>query len=200
MLDLAADKGLSAELQRFSLRAYSQSVEQGNTKPSKGHLDRLFALGENLDFDPYQREETYLVIAQVGGVDDIARVHKLLKNEEFFWRLVGMRCLLRMDGEGQLGPVLETEDLARSGKEVNEISEWVVKFPKLLPTVRELLGTGGPFAKGVAVSVLGAGGKAADVALLEKLTGDGTKLPKVFKDKTLGDAAKAAVEALKKKG
>jgi hypothetical protein len=200
LLDLATDKGLTAELQRFALRAYSQSVEQGNIKPKKEHLDRLFSMGENTEFDPYQREETYLVLAQVGGKEDTARVAKLLENEEFFWRLVGLRCLLRMDGEGQLGPALDTEDLARSGKEVNEIIEWVIKFPKLLPTVRKVLESGGPAAKAYAVNVLGAAGNAADAAAIEKLAGDGAKLPKVFEHRTVGEAAKAALEALKKKG
>jgi len=201
LLDLATDKGLSAELQRFSLRAYSQAVDQGNIKPNKEHLTRLFAMGENSEeFDPYQREETYLVIAQVGGKEDTARVAKLLENEEFFWRLVGLRCLLRMDGEGQLGPALEVKDLARSTKEANEIIDWVVKFPKLMPTVRQVLDSGGPFAKAVAVAVLAAGGNAEDKALIEKLADDGTKLPGVFEQKTLGEAAKAAIEALKEKG
>jgi hypothetical protein len=105
-----------------------------------------------------------------------------------------------MDGEGQLGPALDTEDLARSSKEVNEIGEWVVKFPKLMPKVRELLESGGAAAKGFAVKALASGGNAADVALLEKVTGDSAKLPKVFEHKTVGEAARAAVEALKKKG
>jgi hypothetical protein len=200
LLDLATNNKVSAELQRFALRAYSQSLDQGHIKPSKDRLDRLFKMAENTEYDRYQREETYLVIAQAGDKEDAVRVRKLLSNDVFFWRLVGLRCLLRMDPEGQIKPALETEDLARSGEEINDIILWVIKFPKLLPKLRELVGDGEPFARGVAIYVLATAGTSADVALLEKRAGDTTKLPKGFEHKTLGEAAKAAIAALKKKG
>jgi hypothetical protein len=200
LLELATDKKLDAELQRFSLRAYSQSIDTGYIKPDKVQLDRLFAMAENTEYDKFQREETYLTLAQAGGKDDVVRVSKLLESEEFFWRLVGMRCVLRMDGEGQLAPVLKTKGLATDAEEVDEVIGWIAKFPKLLPSVRGLLQGDDAFSRAVAVYVLGMkGDKAADAPLLEKLTSDKTKLPPGFDHAALGEAAKAALEGLAQK-
>ena len=200
LLDLATDKNLDAELQRFALRAYSQSIETGYIKPDKAQMDRLFAMAENEEYDKFQREETYLTLAQAGGKDDVARVAKLLSSEEFFWRLVGMRCVLRMDGEGQLEMVLRSKGLATGADEIDEVIGWIAKFPKLLPTVRKLLDGGDAFSRAVAVYVLGMkGDKAEDAPLLEKLAPDKTKLPEGFDHATLGDAAKAALEGLAQK-
>jgi hypothetical protein len=200
LLGLATDKGLDAELQRFSLRAYSQSIDSGYIEPDKAQIDRLFAMAENPEYDKFQREETYLTLAQAGGKGDVPRVAALLANEEFFWRLVGMRCVLRMDGEGQLAAVLAAKGLATDADEVDEVIGWVGKFPKLLPNVRELLKGDNAFARGVAVYVLGMrGDKAVDGPLLEQLAADKTKLPKGFDHATLGEAAKAALEGLAQK-
>ncbi|MCK9461309.1 MAG: hypothetical protein M0R80_16900 [Proteobacteria bacterium] len=199
LLDLATTKELDAELQRFALRAYSQSIESGYIKPDATQMGRLFAMAENEEYDKFQREETYLTLAQAGGKADVARVAKLLESDEFFWRLVGVRCILRMDGEGQLATVLRSKGLATDAEEVDEVIGWIAKFPKLTPAVRALLEGGDVFAKGVAVYVLGMkGDKAADVPALEKLAADKTKLPKGFDHATLGDAAKAALESLAK--
>jgi hypothetical protein len=200
LLDLATDKKLDAELQRFALRAYSQSIESGYIKPDKAQMDRLFAMAENPEYDKFQREETYLTLAQAGGKDDVARVAKLLASEEFFWRLVGMRCVLRMDGEGQLAPVLRSKGLATDAEELDEVIGWVAKFPKLLPAVRDLLKGDDLFSRAVAVSVLGMkGDKAVDAPLLEGLVTDKTKLPNGFEHATLGEAAKAALASLAQK-
>jgi hypothetical protein len=200
LLDLATDKKLNAELQRFALRAFSQAVENENIAPSQERIDRLFGMGENVEYDRYQREETYLTIAQAGSKQDAVRVRKLLVEEDFFWRLVGLRCLLRMDGEGQLEHALAHEKLITSGDEISEVVTWVAKFPKLLPKVRELTGHANPYVKGFALYVLGAAGEAQDVALLEGLAGDRTKLPKGFQHGTVGEAAKAIAADLAKKG
>jgi hypothetical protein len=200
LLDLATDKKLDAELQRFALRAYSQSIESTYIKPDKAQIDRLFAMAENPEYDQFQREETYLTLAQAGGRDDVARVSKLLLSEEFFWRLVGMRCILRMDGEGQLAMVLRSKQLATDAEEVDEVVGWIAKFPKLLPAVREVLKSDDAFPRAVAVYVLGMkGDKATDAPVLEKLVTDKTKLPQGFDHATLGDAAKAALESLAQK-
>jgi len=199
LLDLATDKNLSAELQRFALRAYSQAIESAYIKTDKGQLDRLFAMAENPEYDKYQREETYLTLAQTAGKEEIPRVAALLANEEFYWRLVGLRCLLRIDGENQLAPALATKGLATTADEVDEVVAWIAKFPKLLPMVREVLKSGDPFSQGVAVYVLAIkGDPSADVPVLEGLPGK-TILPKGFEHATLGDAAKAAIERLANK-
>ena len=52
--------------------------------------------------------------------------------KSFFWRQVGLRCLLRIDGETQLGPALRTKDLTTSPSEVTDVIDWITKFPKLL--------------------------------------------------------------------
>jgi len=200
LLDLATEKNLDAELQRFALRAYSQSIETGYIKPDRAQLDRLFAMAENPDYDKRQREETYMTLAQAGGKDDVARVAKLLESEDSFWRLTGMRCVLRMDGEGRLAMVLQSKGLATDADNVDAVIGLVAKFPKLLPAVRRVLEGGDPFARAVAVYVLGMkGDKAADAPVLERLAADKTKLPAGFDHATLGDAAKAALEGLRQK-
>jgi hypothetical protein len=200
LLDLATDKNLNAELQRFALRAYSQSIETGYIKADAAQLERLFAMAENPEYDKFQREETYLTLAQAGGKPEAARVAKLLESDEFFWRLVGMRCVLRMDGEGQLATVLAAKGLATDAEEVDAVVGWIGKFPKLLPAVRELLKGGDAFSRAVAVYVLGMkGDKAIDAPLLEGLASDKTKLPQGFEHATLGDAAKAALGSLAQK-
>ena len=200
LLDLATDKKLSAELQRFALRAYSQAIESAYIQPDKAQLDRLFAMAENVEYDRYQREETYLTLAQCAGKEGVPRIAALLGSDEFYWRLVGLRCLLRLDGEGQLAPALATKGLATSADEVDEVIGWTAKFPKLLPAVRDVLKTGDAFARGIAVYVLSIkGDPATDAPLLQGLVTDKTGLPKGFEHATLGDAAKAALERLASK-
>jgi len=200
LLDLATDNKLSAELQRFALRAFSQSVENKHIAPDKARIDRLFTMAENVEYDRYQREETYLTIAQAGTKEDALRVRKLLVEEDFFWRLVGLRCLLRMDGEGQLEHALGQAKLVTSADEIAEVASWVGKFPKLLPVVRGLVKSSNPYVRGLALAVLGSSGEPQDKALLDGLGDDKTKLPKVFPHKTVGEAAKAAAADLAKKG
>ena len=200
LLELATSKKLDVELQRFALRAYSQSIDTGYIKPDKTQIDRLFAVAENEEYDKRHREETYLTLSQAGGKDDVARIAKLLESGDSFWRLTGMRCILRIDGEGQLAMVLRAKGLATDADNVDAVIGWIAKFPKLLPAVRELLKSDDTFSRAVAVYVIGLkGDKAADVPALEKLTSDKTKLPAGFDHAVLGDAAKAALEGLAQK-
>ncbi len=201
LLDLATDKDLSDELQRFALRAYSQSLDNGSIKATPGQMDILFVMAENTEFDKFQREETYLTIAQAGGPKDSDRMAKLLTNDVFFWRLVGLRCLLRMDGKNQLASALNTKKLARDGEEISEVIIWTSRFPKLVDQIREALKEGNTFAKSVAVYALGVVGSIdKDVPMLERLLDNKTKLPDGFDHKTLGEAARAAINEIKKKG
>jgi hypothetical protein len=199
LLDLAMTKGLDAELQRFALRAYSMSFEKGHMKSSPARMERLFALGENPEYDKFHREETYLTIAQIGAAADADRVGRLLQDKDFYLRLTGLRCMLRMDGPGQIKRILETKGLAASDQEIADVVSWIGKFPDLRKALLPLAAAGTPFSRGVAVQALGIIGKADDAAALEKLAGDRTKLPKGFKNRTLGEAAKAAALVLKKK-
>jgi hypothetical protein len=200
LLDLATEKNLDVELQRFALRAYSQSIDTGYIKPDRAQIDRLFAMAENPQYDKRHREETYLTLSQAGGKDDVPRIAKLLESEDPFWRLTGMRCVLRIDGEGQLAMVLRSKGLATDTENIDAVIGWIAKFPKLLPAVRELLQGDDVFSRAVAVYVLGMKGeKATDVPALEKLASDKAKLPAGFDHGTLGDAAKAALEGLAQK-
>jgi len=201
LMALATDANLSDELQRFSLRAYSLSMEQGYMTSNKKRTDQLFEMAENTKYDQFQREETYLTIAQAAAPGDAPRVAKLLTDDSFFWRQVGLRCLLRIDGENQLEGALATKGLTTSGEEIGEVIGWVAKFPKLLPTVRKLLDSEDTFVKAVAIYVVGAvGATAKDGPALEKLTSDKSKLPKGFDHKTIGEAAAFSLETLKQKG
>jgi len=199
-LDLATNNKLSAELQRFALRAFSQALEQKNIKANPKYVERLFEMAENTAYDQYHREETYLTIAQAGGEKEAPRVAKLLHNEEFFWRLVGMRCLLRMDGEKQLEGILTTKKLSKSAIEVKDVIYWAGRFPKLAPQFTKLLQSKNMFAKGVATYVIGdIGKKETDLPILDGLIKSKGKLPKGFLHITIGEAAKAAKEKLAKK-
>ncbi len=201
LLDFATNKDLSDKLQRFSLRAFSESMSKEAITLSDKQVDKLFAMAQDTNFDQYQREETYYVIAQAGRKSDLERMRKLLTEKSSFWRAVGLRCILRIDGEGQLNRSLrEIAKQTTSKSNVGEVIARIKSFPKLLPKVRELLSDSPAFSKGIAVSVLGEMGTKEDLKKLEQLTGKKKRLPKGFSHKTLGEAAKAAVEAIKKRG
>jgi hypothetical protein len=168
-------------------------------KSSPARMERLFAIGESSEYDKFHREETYLTIAQIGGAADAERVGRLLQDKDFYLRLTGMRCMLRMDGPGQIKRILETKGLAASAQEISEVIDWVGKFPDLRGALRQLVGAGTPFARGVAILALGVIGDGSDAETLGQLAGDRTKLPKGFRHGTLGEAARAMAEELKKK-
>ena len=200
LVALATNSDLSEELQRFSLRAYSQSLGTKYIKPDKKLTEKLFEMAEDTKFDQFQREETYLTIAQSATVEDTPRIAKLLKEKDFFWRQVGLRILMRVDGEGQLEKALKTKMLATTKRETADIIDWVAKFPKLTPTIRKLLKSKNLFIKAVCVYVLAANGKIdKDADALKALVNSKSKISK-FKHKTLGQAAEAALKNLKEKG
>jgi len=200
LLELATNKEITPELRRFALRAFSMSIDTESIKPKKRHLDALFAMAENTEYDQFQREETYMTIAQAGGEDEAERISKLLSEENFFWRLVGLRCLMRMAGDTWLGKALKTRKLVREDSEVEEIILWTSKFPKLADTLRKLTENRNSFVQGVAIYALAVVGEKKDVELLKKLEGKKTRLRKGFDHKTVGEAAASAVEQLEKKG
>ena len=203
LLDLSTNNDVSAGLQRFALRALSESVSKKALLLDDKHVGRLFLMAENRDYDQYQREETYYVIAQAGRQEDIPRLKKLLAEKSSFWRAVGLRCILRIDGEGQLGSVLG--ELARNRRtktkdDFEEIIERVSAFPKLLGKVRECLEDKSPFVRAVAVGVLAKLGTKDDLSALKKMAKDATKLPRGIGPKNLAEATKAAIEEIEKRG
>ncbi len=202
-LDFATDNALTASLQRFSLRAFSESLNTGALKLSESQVTKLFSMAESEDYDQYQREETYYVIAQAGRKEDLPRLRKLLAEKDSFWRAVGFRCILRIDGEGQLRETLQEiarRKLTKDEDDVGEVISRIISFPKLLPKVRESLDDSSVFVKAVALGVLAKLGKAEDLKKIEPLTSEKQRLSGGFGYKTLGEAASAAVEAIKKRG
>jgi len=203
LLALATDDDLSDELQRLSLRAFSVALDEGNVSLTGAHVDKLFSMAGSSEYDQYQREETYYVIAQGKREEDVPRIREMLKEKNFFWKAVGLRCLLRMNGKDLLAGALEDLGAAKvgdDGDDVTEVVSRIAAFPDLLPEVRGLLSSGDLFSRAIAVYVLAGIGEKKDAAELGKLAGDGSKLPAGFEHKTLGEAAAAAVKELGKKG
>jgi hypothetical protein len=203
LLEFAANPDLSPELQRFSLRAFSEGVAKQNIASSKTHLDALFEIAENSKLDQHQREEAYYVIAQMGGKDEVNRVRKLLRSKTSFWRMVGLRTLLRLDGESLVESVLKDIEKSKKVSDSDEVDEIVVRiaaFPAVVVKVRELLSDESEFIAGIAVAVLGEAGTKDDLALLKSLLNDERNLPKSFKHKKLSDAVKAAMEKIEERG
>ena len=203
LLKIATDRKQSDELQRYALRAFSDSVTRKAVTPTDEEMNLLCAMAENPEFDKYQREETYYVIAQVGRKEDIKRLRKLLAEEDSFWQAVGFRSLLRSDGEGQLRSALQELDqreYIEGEDEVNELISRIASFPKLLPIVRSLLAERSAAIRGIAVGVIAKIGQPEDQKALIALGGDKARLPKGFVHKTVGEAAKNAAETIKKRG
>jgi hypothetical protein len=203
LLEFATDKELGAELQRYCLRALSDSIDKKVVVLAQEHIDKLFEMAESPDFDKYQREETYYVIAQNGRKEDVPRIRKLLVEKSSFWRAVGFRCILRMDGEEQLSPTLkeiERLKLTKGKSDIEEIVSRIASFPNLLPEVRKLLDDSSSFIKAIAVGVLGKHGTNDDKKVIQELSNSKIPLPKGFEHKTLGEAAQAALGAIQKRG
>lgn len=203
LLEIAGNEKTNSKLQRFALRAYSEGLNTGNIEADDAQVKKLFTIAQNESFDQYHREETYYVIAQIGRKQDLEKLRKVLESKDDFWRAVAFRCILRMDGEGQLEEAIS--ELEKNGglsteKEYEEITSRVASFPNLLPKVRDLLNSSRPAVQAVAVDVMAEIGSPQDAAAIEKLTESKEKLPKGTGHKTLGDAAKDALEKLKKRG
>lgn len=203
LVDLATDRDLGAKLQRPALRALSTGVKNRAVELNDSHMARLFSLAESRKTDRYQREEAYYVIAQAGRMSDLPRMRRLLSRKDPFWRAVGLECVLRIDGQGQLKGVLHSiARLKRTIKadDVEDVIRRVSSVPGLLPQVRELLGSRSSFVRGVVLGVLGRIGTEDDARNLTKLFNDKTKLPKGFNYKTLGNAARASARAIEMRG
>ena len=203
MLELATDTKLSPKLQRYALRAFSDGIHKKTINLEEKYIETLFSLAENTAVDQYQREEAYYVIAQAKRKQDLPRVRKLMSAPDAFWRAVGFRCVLRMDGEGQLLSALEELGklgVGNSRDEVDEIIARVISFPDLKSKVVAGLKSSSAFVRGAAVAVLAQKGTKSDVGSLKAYNGDKMKLPKGFEHRTLGEAVKAAIMAISKRG
>lgn len=201
LLNLATNKDVSDALQRFALRAYSEAAANKRLTPSNDDIVKLFGMAENSNYDQFQREETYYVIAQADRDQDIPRLRKLLGNKTAFFRYVGLRCLLRMDGEKLLVSALsEFGDAAESQEDVVEAIDRVLSFPELIAKAATLVDAKSAFAQGVGLMVLSQRGTAEALPAIEKVVNSKEKLPNGFDQKTVGEAAKAAMAAIKERG
>lgn len=203
LLAFATDAELSPKLQRYALRAFSDGIHKKAISLNDSYVETLFGLAENTSFDQYQREETYYVIAQAKRERDLPKIRKLMESQDSFWRAVAFRCLLRMDGKGQLVSALT--ELGKTGvgdskDEVDELIARVASFPDLKPAVLSGLKSPSTFTRAVAVAVLAQNGTKEDAESLKPYNSDKVKLPKGFEHKTLGDAVKAAIVAISKRG
>jgi len=203
LLDISVDKQAGDRLQRLALRALSQAIDLKRVVLDQAQMERIFAMAENTEYDQFQREESYYLVAQGGRVEDVPRLRKVLGDKDPFFRAVAVRCLLRLDGPGQLGPTLD--EVGRIGlttdpDDLNEIVVLIASFPKLMPQVRELLTKNSTFAKAIALLLLRDLGRKDDLALLEPFAKLTTALPKGFEYKTLAAAAEAARAAIEKRG
>ena len=203
LLSFAANPDLSAELQRFSLRAYSEAAAKKNVTVTPAQIEKLFEIAENSRLDQNQREEAYYVIAQVGTENDAPRVRKLLRSKVSFWRSVALRSLLRLEGESQVLSLLQEIDKSgrvKDNEEVEDIISRIAAFPAVVVKIRELLSDESTFIVGIAVGTLGEAGTKDDLELLKPLLNDERNLPKSFKHTKLSDAVKAAVEKIEERG
>jgi hypothetical protein len=201
LLRLATDKNVSDALQRFALRAYSEAAAGKRIAPGDDDIAKLFAMAENTAYDQYQREETYYVIAQANRKQDIPRLRRLLAHKTAFFRYVGLRCLLRMDGENLLVDALKDFGQNASGKDdVIEAVDRLMSFPELIPKAVDLVASSSPFVQGVGILVLSARGTGQELPALEKVVGNKSKLPRGFDQKTVGEAASVAISAIKERG
>jgi hypothetical protein len=203
LLRVASDAESSPERQRFALRAYYEGIDKERILSDRTHLDTLFSIAENEKQDQYQREEAYYVIAEAGTKADIPRIRRLLKHKDPFFRAVGLKCLLLMEGETALLEILleiEKSKKAVTEEEVLKITARVAAFPKLLPKIRELLSDPSVFIMGIAVGVLQEIGVEDDLVRLASLENDERNLPKGFKNKKLRDAVKAAMDSIRQRG
>ncbi|MDJ0764282.1 MAG: HEAT repeat domain-containing protein [Myxococcota bacterium] len=203
LITLAADTALHAKGQRFALRALSQGMEERTIAIGEPLVLKLFAIAESSDYDPHHREESYYVIAQAGRVADIQRIRPLLNDKRSFWRAVAFRCILRIDGENQLGDTLREMarlKIPRTQEDVIETIERISSFPKLVQKVRPLINDPEPFVRGIAVGAVGKIGSKDDLNTLKGLASSNVRLPKGFEHQTLGAAARAAIEAIQKRG
>lgn len=203
LLEMATNKEIGAALQRFALRAFSEGLANKTFKLPDQRVEQLFSIAEDTEYDKFHREETYYVIAQAGRQDDVKRLRKMLSSKDSFWRAVGFRCLLRVDGEKQLSESLRDlakRDHIQSEEDVEELVARITSFPKLLPAVRSLLSDPQAEIRGIAVNVIEKIGHPEDAKALISLKEDGARLPKGFKYKTVGEAAAKAAEMIKKRG
>jgi len=116
---------------------------------------------------------------------------------------VALQCLLSMGGEAVLEKTLkevESLGLTKTEEDVDNVMVRIIGLPDLMPGVQKLLKSDSAFATGIAVGVLGEAGSGEDFEALKKLKDDDRDLPKGFRHKTVGDAAKAAIAQLEQKG
>jgi hypothetical protein len=97
--------------------------------------------------------------------------------------------------------VLKTKKMATDKTELSEFVDLLSRFSGLTDLYRKLLLSKNTFEKGVAILVIARlGSKDKDLPVLQSFSKTKTRLPGIFKYKTISDAAAMAIDKLKKKG
>ncbi|MBN2341097.1 MAG: hypothetical protein JXX29_04110 [Deltaproteobacteria bacterium] len=200
LVGVATDNTLNDELRKYALRAYSVALEDGSIAPTESQLIPLVAMAENTALDKYQREEVYLTLAQIDLPQSVLALEKLLSSKEFFWRMVGARCLLRLDGNTHLTTVLQSKRITTDAEETGEFIALIAKFPKIKSALIAALQSSHPYSVAIAINALALMGGTDALAALKKYQTSTVRLPRLFSTKTVGDAATAAIDAIEKKG
>ena len=200
LVSLVSDSGQSAQLRDFALLVYSTALENKKLNATNAHAVHLVAVAEDAAQDKKIRENIYLTLAQMTFPAATDSLTRLLVSDDFFWRMVGARCLFRQSGDKQLLTVLQTKKIATDSQEISELVSMIARFPKLkIALISTLAGTDN-FSVGIAVAALGILGNAKDIPHLEKIKGNRGRLPAGFSAKTVGAAASDAILAIEKKG
>jgi len=204
LLGYATDVKTGIELQRLALRAYSVGLEKKVIPGSETDLQRLIAVANNTEFDRIHREETWMTISQIPLPAAANAIAELLSSPELFFRLVGSRLLLRVDPDTWTPKILRTPDLVRSPSEVEDFIDLFCRFPRIAPALATLVKDRNLMARGFAISVLGVIGTKSQLPALEAVSADissnNSPLPEGFSGKTTAEAARAAIDAIQKKG
>ncbi|MBN2719046.1 MAG: hypothetical protein JXX14_24575 [Deltaproteobacteria bacterium] len=200
LIALVVNPNLSAQLRDYGLLVFFTAMEQQRIIASVSHATQLVAIAEDTTQAQAFREQVYLTLAQMTFPVATASFSLLLSSRDFFWRMLGARCLLRQNGKQHLPTVLQTRKIVTDTTETGELISLVAKFPSLKDTLISTLSGTHSFSVGIAISVLGIVGNRNDIPQLEKLRENRGRLPSVFSASTIGAAASAAISAIEKKG
>ncbi|MBN2531069.1 MAG: hypothetical protein JXR76_32085 [Deltaproteobacteria bacterium] len=200
LVAVVAQTSLPIQLRNYALLAYSTALEKKNVSSNDKQVARLVSAAEDTARPTDHREQIYLTLAQTVSPATVASFKRLLKDQTFFWRMVGVRCLLRQNGEAHLDIILENREMVTDTQETEELTALIARFPNLKSAIVAKLKSNDRFSMGLAIGVLALLGTQDDIPSLKPLTRSRERLPAEFPDKTVGAAASAAILAIEKKG
>ncbi len=203
LLGAVSDEELSVEIRQSLLNAYWDGVKAKRIVINAAHLGMLFEIAENFKQPKFLQENAYRIISNSEMQEALPKIKRLLRNKDMSFRLLGLECVLRLDGENSLEEALD--ELSRSRKveteeEISAIVEIIASFITLQNKITELLIGRSVFVIGIVVMVLEKNGQLNDIKYLKSLEKDERNLPKGFKNKKLQDAVNTAIGSIKQRG